>query len=234
VKARRRSGGSPRRAAPGPKPGLTRAAVVAAALAVADAEGLEGVSMRRIAATLGVAPMGLYRYFPNKQALLAALYDAALGGYDPAEHARGDWRARLASAFGWFRRALVSHPAVLPLAARHAGIGRTSDRISEHVLALLREVAVDDAEAARAFFALVGYVVGFALLEHAALRQREAAGVRDAGEWLRLSRLRFEALPKHEYPSLVATAPHIGGYWTDAQFEDGLARLLGSVQLRAR
>ncbi|MGH7287689.1 MAG: TetR/AcrR family transcriptional regulator C-terminal domain-containing protein, partial [Myxococcota bacterium] len=138
---------------------------------------------------------------------------------------------RLASAFGWFRRALVSHPAVLPLAARHAGIGQTSDRISEHVLALLREVARDDAEAARAFFALVGYVVGFAILEHAALEQRAAAGVEDAGEWLRLSRLRFEALPKHEYPSLVASARHIGSYWTDAQFEDGLRRLLDSVRL---
>jgi len=232
VKTRRRTGSAARRAPPGPKPGLTRSAVVEAALAIADAEGLEGVSMRRIAGALGVAPMGLYRYFANKDALLGALYDAALGGYDPRAHARGDWRARLASAFGWFRRALVSHPAVLPLAARHAGIGQTSDRISEHVLALLREVAVDDAEAARAFFALVGYVVGFAILEHAALGQRRAAGIADADEWLRLSRLRFEALPKSEYPSLVATAEHIGSYWTDAQFEDGLGRLLDSVRPR--
>ena len=220
---------APRRA-PGRKPSRSREEVLESALAVADAEGLEGLTMRRLAAELGVAPMALYRYFPNKEVLVAGLYDTAIGSYDPAAHRRGSHRKRLESAFRWFRNTLVSHPAVLSVAVRRAGIGRTSDRISEHVLSLLREIAHNDREATRGFFALVSYTVGFAVLEGAAHSERERAHVDDPGEWLRLSRLRFEALPRAEFPSLVALAPEIGGYWTDSQFEDGLARILDSIE----
>ncbi len=64
------------------------------------------------------------------------------------------------------------------------------------------------------------------------MAQRRDAGIDDGEEWLRLSRLRFESLPRATYPSLVDLAGYIGGYWTDEQFEDGLSRLLASVEQR--
>jgi AcrR family transcriptional regulator len=219
------------RTPPGPRPALGRPAVLAAALAIADEQGLERLTMRRLAAALGVAPMGLYRYFPNKAALVAGLYDAAIGDYDPRQHEGGSWREQTESSFRWFRCTLVGHPAVLPLTARRAGLGPTTDRISEHVLGILREAAASDAEATRSFYALVSHTVGFAILESATRRERVAAGISDDAEWLRLSGLRFESLPRAEFPNLVALATHIGSYWTDAQFEDGLGRILDSVVL---
>ncbi len=219
----------PRRRTPGRKPALSREEVLAAALEVADAEGLDGLTMRRLGAALGVAPMGLYRYFRNKDELVAGLYDAALDAFDPGDHAAGTPRARLEDAFRWFRATLVAHPAVLSVAVRRAGLGRSSDRISEHVLCLLRELTGDDAEATRVFFALVSHTVGFAVLEGAAQAERERRGVEEPDEWLRQSHLRFAALPSDRFPSLVALAPHIAGYWTDEQFEDGIRRILDSL-----
>lgn len=212
---------------------LSKSAVVDAALAIADAEGLEALTIRRLAADLGAAPMGLYRYFRNKDDLVTSLFDRVISEYDPDDHRSGDWRHRMRSSFRWFRRALVSHPGIMPVLAKRVGVGNNSDRITESVLASLRRIARDDEEAARVFFALVGFTVGFAALEAASMAQRRDAGIHDADEWLRLSRLRFQALPRAAYPSLVDLAGYIGGYWTDEQFEDGLSRLLASVQLRA-
>jgi len=212
---------------------LSRAAVVDAALAIADAEGLEALTIRRLAADLGAAPMALYRYFANKDELVTSLFDRVISEYDPDEHHAGDWCDRMRSSFRWFRSALVSHPGVMPVLTRRVGVGHHSDRITESVLATLRGIARDDEEATRAFFALVGYTVGFACLQAAAMAERRTAGIDDAEEWLRLSCLRFESLPRTTYPSLVDLAGFIGGYWTDEQFEDGLSRLLASVAVRA-
>jgi len=84
------------RPARGPKPGLTLARVVAAAVTVADAEGLDAVSMSRVAAELGSSPMALYRYVGSKDELLALMFDTEMGR--PPAPADGDepgWRAGL-------------------------------------------------------------------------------------------------------------------------------------------
>ncbi|MGY0235598.1 TetR/AcrR family transcriptional regulator [Longispora urticae] len=81
----------------GPKPGLTLARIVAAAIAVADAEGLAAVSMQRVAGDLDFTKMSLYRYVPGKAELTALMVDAAMGpppDLDPAGEP-GGWRPRL-------------------------------------------------------------------------------------------------------------------------------------------
>lgn len=106
----------------GPRPGLTVEGIVAAAIALADAEGLSAVSMARVAEALGVTTMALYRYVGGKDELLAAMYDAATG-YPPdltELHDAGGWRPALAE---WCRaqlRLALAHPwigeATLPAA----------------------------------------------------------------------------------------------------------------------
>lgn len=81
---------APRR---GPKPRISREAVVDAAVAVADAEGLEAVSMQRVAAELGYTTMSLYRYVDSKEDMLALMYDRAMKAEPPGPRADGDWRA---------------------------------------------------------------------------------------------------------------------------------------------
>ena len=102
--------------------GLNVAAITAAAIRIADAEGLSGVSMARVAAELGSAPMSLYRHVDSKDDLLLLMADAALES--PPELAGADWRERLTAwAFGvlatfrrhpWYREIPISGPPVGP------------------------------------------------------------------------------------------------------------------------
>ena len=79
----------------GPKPGLTIQQIGAAAVAVADRDGLEGVSMKAVANRLGVTTMSLYRYVDSKYDLYAVMLDTAYGPPDMSVTARGAWRGRL-------------------------------------------------------------------------------------------------------------------------------------------
>src|SRR6202140_5192745 len=81
----------------GPRQGLSIDAVVAAATHVADSEGLEAVTMRRVANALGVAPMTLYTYVPGKAELLDLMLDAAYTSMPRLDTSGQPWRQRLAA-----------------------------------------------------------------------------------------------------------------------------------------
>ncbi|GHB07235.1 MULTISPECIES: TetR/AcrR family transcriptional regulator [Streptomyces] len=83
----------PERAGRGPKPAFSRADIAAAAVRIADAEGLDAVSMRKVAAELGCGTMSLYNYVPRKEDLYELMFDAVSAGYDLPEKPSGDWRA---------------------------------------------------------------------------------------------------------------------------------------------
>jgi AcrR family transcriptional regulator len=98
----------------GPKPGLSLARIVEAAVRVAATEGLAAVSMSRVAAELGSSPMSLYRYVNAKDELLALMFDAALGP-PPAPPAQPDWRAGL-ERWAWaYHDVLRRHPWIVRL-----------------------------------------------------------------------------------------------------------------------
>ncbi|GAA1442211.1 TetR/AcrR family transcriptional regulator [Nocardiopsis tropica] len=86
--------GGPRR---GRRPRLDLDGITAAAITLADAEGLAAVSMNRVAAHLGVSPMSLYRYVESKDELVQLMADAALGRPDIPDPLTGDWRTDLAA-----------------------------------------------------------------------------------------------------------------------------------------
>jgi AcrR family transcriptional regulator len=93
----------------GPKPGLGLERIVAAAVRLADAEGLDAVSMNRVAKELGTGAMSLYRYVESKQELLALMIDAAIGTVPPTP-ATGGWRTRL-GRWAWSTvEAMRDHP----------------------------------------------------------------------------------------------------------------------------
>ncbi|MDL5155863.1 TetR/AcrR family transcriptional regulator [Actinomycetospora termitidis] len=95
------------------RPALTRGAIVEAAVGVADAGGLDAVSMPRLARTVGAAPMSLYRHVPHKEALLALMVDHAIGpAPDLAGTGRREGFARWARAN---RQVFRAHPWTLPL-----------------------------------------------------------------------------------------------------------------------
>ncbi|MDA0566724.1 TetR/AcrR family transcriptional regulator [Streptomonospora sp. S1-112] len=108
----------------GPKPKLSLDKIVSAAVAVADAEGLEAVSMQRVAADLGYTTMSLYRYVQSKEQLVVLMADAALGRA-PEPAAGADWRQRMEELVGavmavyrrrpWLLRIDISGPPMAPM-----------------------------------------------------------------------------------------------------------------------
>lgn len=112
----------PTRGARGPRPTHDRDDIAAAAVRLADAEGIEAVSIRRVAADIGAAPTALYRYLARKEELFELMMDAVAGEQDPPEHS-GDWRTDLRASAERFRATALRHPWLPAIAAGRATLG---------------------------------------------------------------------------------------------------------------
>lgn len=142
----------------GERAGLSRPAVLAAALHIVDTDGLGGLSMRRLAAELGVEAMTLYHYVSNKDDLLDGLIEEVVTQAKPA-HDTADWREFLRSSALALRDALTRHPAVVPLiTARPAGTMRNLDTM-EYLLSRLTQVGFSPPRALTVLYAVIDATV---------------------------------------------------------------------------
>jgi AcrR family transcriptional regulator len=165
---------------------LSRDAIVSAAVALADAEGIDAVSMPRLARTLGAAPMSLYRHVPHKEALLALMVDAAVG--PPPDLAAATVRDGMQRWARANRAVFAAHPWTLPLVTGPLRMGPSECAWAEAFLALLDEAAGVPAQQAIALLHVVNaYVRGAST--PIADRAPTAAEVRGAGRAADLPRL---------------------------------------------
>ncbi|QKW23460.1 TetR/AcrR family transcriptional regulator C-terminal domain-containing protein [Kitasatospora sp. NA04385] len=217
----------PRR--PAPEGVLTAERIVAAAVAVADAEGLEALSMRRVAAELDVATMSLYRHVPDKDGLVDLMMDRVFAEVSlSAADAGLDWRARLElaarlfwglfRAHPWLASAIsVTRPQPLPSALP----------LGEWMLAALAGAGLDLQSVLTAYLTLFNYVRGTALnleMEAAA----EAASGHDAEEWMdRQEGVFMELVADH--PTFLRVTREGYDFDLDRLFEFGLQRLLDGL-----
>jgi AcrR family transcriptional regulator len=201
---------------------LSREEVARAALEIIDRDGLDGLSMRRIADALGVGTMTLYGYFRSKEELLDAVIDAAVGKPRPSR-GEGPWRDQLADLIRTSRRTLVRHPALVQIRFRQPVLRPESLRFAEAGLRILLSAGFDAREATQAFRLLFTYMFGFAGLspaETTAEQRRQAAAA-------------IAALPPEDYPALTGAAAEAS--WAMAgeeQFEYGLERILDGLEAR--
>jgi AcrR family transcriptional regulator len=126
----------PERTGRGPKPAFTRADIAAAAVRIADAEGLDAVSMRRVAGELGCGTMSLYNYVPRKEDLYELMVDAVSGEHELWEPG-GDWRADMRRVAGQTRALMHRHPWMTRLMSPVYGFSPNALRYLEHCLACL-------------------------------------------------------------------------------------------------
>ena len=142
----------------GRRPGLSVRRVIETGIALADAEGLEGVSMRRVAQRLGVVPMTLYTYVPDKATLLELMLDRLHLAMERVEWHELPWRERLAVVAEENRRLYARHPwaAELPSGRPPRGPGRTARY--EHELTAFAGCGLDDVETDAALTFLLGFV----------------------------------------------------------------------------
>lgn len=194
--------------------GLTKHTIVARALQLGDAEGLEAVSVRRLATDLGVTPMALYRHFKDKQDLINAMYETVVADVDiklgitPSMKWTNQLRQCLLNVI-----ALHERPVALPLAMAYTGYGSPSIwRFYDDLLRILLKAGFARRDAVVLLRLLTTLVAGYVIL----FRQAPPP----EGDQLLLARKQFElvllSLPRTDYPNVVASARE----WVDAQFSD--------------
>ncbi|MFF5473696.1 TetR/AcrR family transcriptional regulator [Streptomyces achromogenes] len=126
----------PERTGRGPRPAYTRDDIAAAAVRIADAEGLDAVSMRHVAAELGCGTMSLYNYVPRKEDLYELMVDAAGAEHELWEPS-GDWRADMRRVARQTRELMRRHPWLPRLMSPVYGFSPNALRYLEHCLACL-------------------------------------------------------------------------------------------------
>ncbi|GKQ36318.1 TetR/AcrR family transcriptional regulator [Streptomyces sp. A012304] len=126
----------PERTGRGPRPAYTRADIAAAAVRIADADGLDAVSMRHVAAELGCGTMSLYNYVPRKEDLFELMVDAISGEHELWEPS-GDWRADMLRVGRQTRALMRRHPWLPRLMSPVYGFSPNALRYLEHCLACL-------------------------------------------------------------------------------------------------
>lgn len=207
------------RAKGGRPPRLSSAQVVAEARRIGARDGIEQLSMRRLADALGVRPNALYTYFPDKGAIVDAVLDDLLGDVEPPS-ARTSWRAGLVSVMSSYRRVLLTQPGLIPVTVSRPMIGPNAMRLREDMLSLLRRGALDDGDAVHAFLALFAYTTGFVAFEAAREPSEHDAEHRD-----RVRRL-YTSLPDDEFASTRALADRLATRPGDPEFTRGLRAVL--------
>jgi len=164
-------------------PRLSRDEIVRAAIAVADAEGADAVSMRRIARELRAGTMSLYWHVDNKDDLLDLMLDALVGEARPQP--TGDWRRDMEAGARSSRAALLRHQWVLDFIGGRPPMGPNTLRNVEHSLAVLDKLELDTATAINVLMAADTYVMGFVFRELQEVRgarrdQEQLAGLSKA------------------------------------------------------
>jgi AcrR family transcriptional regulator len=196
-------------------------------MTIADAGGIGALTIRSLAAELGVKPMSVYHHVANKEEILDGIVDLVFGEIDlPAPD--GEWMAEMRRRAESARQALRRHPWAIGLMESRTAPGGATLRHHDAVLGALRRAGFSIEMTAHAYALLDSYVYGFALQE-ASLPFDGPATVGDVADAI------MARFPTGEYPHLVElTTAHVlrPGYDFGNEFEFGLGVLLEGLARR--
>lgn len=161
---------APRR---GPKPSLSLPLIAEAAIEIADGEGIDAVSMPRLARQLGLSTMALYRYLPGKRELVDLMVDVAIGDPPHFDRTKGDWKDGLWAWAGHAWTGFCQHPWLIEASARDRLMGPNELRWLDGAVALIEGTGLSGPERIDAVLVLVGHVR--AMAHHASNQNNGAA-----------------------------------------------------------
>lgn len=209
-----------------PRAPLTRDAVIAEALALIDDEGLDKLSMRRLAGRLGVEAMSLYNHVSDKSDLLSGVADGVLAEMEPSP--TGKWKKRVRWVLGEFRRVCLAHPAAVPLVVATGFTTPAAMRPIDELLGALESAGLDAADRVRAFRLLIAYAIGSISCELADRANATPTSPADAAA----DPSSTAALPTVQptgFPHLAEIGELLSACDYDSDFPDGLDVLLGAI-----
>ncbi len=170
----------------GPKARLSPEEVIQAAIALADAEGLSALSMRRVAQAVGVSPMSLYTYVPSKAELLDLMFDRAIRETADPDERHPDWRAKLAFVARERWALTERHPWLLDLAMHRPPLGPNVLRNAETVMNALDGLGLSPDEIENLAESLQYYMIGALQSARAAREVEQLSGMTDE-QWITMA-----------------------------------------------
>ncbi len=221
------------------KPELSVDRIVGTGIALADAHGLDALSMRRVATELGVGTMSLYTYVPGKDELLEAMLDAAYTETTRTEAVDSGWREHLE---GVARENLVlyqRHPWVLRLVTGRPVLGPGELAKYDHEIRGLDGIGLTDVEMDAVLTLVLGHVQSVARVDLDARQSASSSGESDAQWWDARAPMLEQIFDNTRYPVAARVGQAVGETHGAAHsaayaFEFGLHRILDGVQALIR
>ena len=200
--------------------------ILDAALALVRTEGADAFSMRRLASTLGVTPMALYKWFDDRDALLDALGDRVFGSFRLPDDIDAPWIDRMLLVAEAMRRELLAGRAILPLVGGRRRTDILLARSADRVLSLLAEVGYGPDEAVERFRSFHWSIVGFVFTIDAGppLPSNDGEGSRTR----ELAAI-VELLGREEVPHLAASSERFGPVDLDRLFRSTMRSLVRGI-----
>ncbi|MGC7102655.1 TetR/AcrR family transcriptional regulator [Amycolatopsis lurida] len=219
------------------QPALSREQIVAEAVRLLDADGLEALSMRTLGKALGAGATSLYRHVANKDELIELVVDEVYGEIEVPEIGAGGWREAAVGCAQSVRSMIVRHPWIAS-ALGNVGLshlGPNVMRLNEGMLGIFEDAGFSLPEADRALGAMFSFVIGMGITEAAWLTMLARSGQTER-EWGEVLRPAVEAATA-PYPRLSrlfteSTAHADLTEEREDSFEYGLARVLDGLESR--
>ena len=176
---------------------LSRELILAAALQLVDADGVEQLSMRRLATALGVDPMAIYRHWPDKAAVIAGMVELVFGEFQVPTVAGGDWRERVRAFAVAYRALVLSHPDLIVYLITHIEASAPAVfAVGETLAMTLHQAGLTPIQVVMASNLIIDYLNGFALGE-------SSGHMGQPGEYAKFYDL-LATLPAERYPTMRA------------------------------
>jgi AcrR family transcriptional regulator len=198
---------------------LTRKRIIAAAMDLIERDGVEAISMRRLASELGCGVMSLYNHVPSKSALLDGVADAVMSGIEITLVPGGGWQEQVRAQARAFRQIARAHPRCAMIVVSRPPSSAAMARPVEGALATLREAGFGGHDAVRIVRAFGAYIVGSLLREVGV-----APALADSDSDVHRPYLRAA-----DFPHVTALAAELTGADQDADFEFGLDLLMHAI-----
>ncbi|HEY2521296.1 MAG TPA: TetR/AcrR family transcriptional regulator [Streptosporangiaceae bacterium] len=215
----------------GPRQGLSVDAVVDAATELADGDGLEAVTMRRVAQALGVVPMTLYTYVPGKAELLDLMLDAAYAGMPRADTSGQPWRQRLTAVAAENMALFESHPWAAAVSTIRPPLGPGQMAKYEHELSAFDGLGLDDVTVDDCLSYLLSFIQACARAAAEARALQRDSALDDEQWWAANAPLLARVFDENVYPTAArvgaaAGAAHGSAYNPSHAYDFGLQRVL--------